>query len=241
MAGGIKTPGNNTPKKGFNPLQNIVPAKKPAATPARTTSQVAAINAGRAKPVTTPPADTPPDNPPADNPVVYGTPSQSMPAAITPDVSVETLTKTPEFLARERAIQSAMDLFGADQATQAARYNENYNKSLMQLGYDPTKGFDRGALMSSGQRATASGKAYNALSNDFAARGMLQSGAYQAQQGVLGTQLEDQRLAIDKGKLQFGEDQQAKLRAQQAQNEQARIQALSDAKAAILERYAMGA
>lgn len=176
-----------------------------------------------------------------DAPVSYGQASASMPAAITPDVSVETLTKTPEFLARERAIQSAMDLFGAEQATQAARYNENYNKSLTQLGYDPTNGFDRGALMSSGQRATASGKAYNALSNDFAARGMLQSGAYQAQQGVLGTQLEDQRLAIDKGKVQFGEDQQAKLRAQQAQNEQARIQALADAKSAILERYAMGA
>lgn len=189
--------------------------------------------------VTTPTAPTPPGNP--DAPVYYGQASESMPAAITPDVSVETLTKTPEYLARERAIQSAMDLFGAEQATQSARYNEDYNKSLTQLGYDPTKGFDRGALMSSGQRATASGKAYNAMSNDFAARGMLQSGAYQAQQGVLGTQLEDQRLAIDKGKLQFGEDQQAKLKAQQAQNEQARIQALSDAKSAILERYAMGA
>jgi hypothetical protein len=177
----------------------------------------------------------------AEQPVSYGQASQSMPAAITPDVSVETLTKTPEYLARERAIQSAMDLFGANQATESARYNEGYGKSLTQLGYDPTKGFDRGALMSSGERATASGKAYNTLSNDFAARGMLQSGAYQAQQGVLGTQLEDQRLAIDKGKLQFGEDQQAKLRAQQSQNEQARIQALSDAKSALLERYAMGA
>lgn len=201
-----------------------------------------AQRAAASKPVAPTPTPTPTPDPPAnDNPVVYGQASQSMPAAITPDVSVETLTKTPEFLARERAIQSAMDLFGAEQATQSARYNENYNKSLMQLGYDPTSGFDRGALMSSGQRATESGKAYNALSNDFAARGMLQSGAYQAKQGVLGTQLEDQRLAIDKGKLQFGEDQQAKLRAQQAQNEQARIQALSDAKSAILERYAMGA
>lgn len=202
-----------------------------------------AQRAAASKPTPPAPQPDPPanDKPVNDNPVTYGQASQSMPAAITPDVSVETLTKTPEFLARERAIQSAMDLFGADQATQSARYNENYNKSLIQLGYDPTSGFDRGALMSSGQRATASGKAYNALSNDFAARGMLQSGAYQAQQGVLGTQLEDQRLAIDKGKLQFAEDQQAKLRAQQAQNEQARIQALSDAKSAILERYAMGA
>ena len=181
------------------------------------------------------------DNSSSGSPVSYGQASASMPAAITPDVSVETLSKTPEYLARERAIQAAMDLFGADQATQSARYNENYNKSLTQLGYDPTSGFDRGALMSSGQRATASGKAYNALSNDFAARGMLQSGAYQAQQGILGTQLEDQRLAIDKAKVQFGEDQQAKLRAQQAQNEQARIQALADAKSALLERYAMGA
>jgi hypothetical protein len=133
-----------------------------------------------------------------------------------------------------------MDLFNAGQATDTARYNENYGKSLRDLGYDPTSGaFDRGNLMSSGQRATTSGRAYNAMGDDFAARGMLQSGAYQAHQGVLGTQLEDQRQAIDTGKAQFGQDQQAKLAAQNAQNEQSRLAALEAARQSILN--SMGA
>jgi len=175
--------------------------------------------------------------------VDYGTATVENPApAPVADTSVETLRTTPEYMARERALAAAMELFGQTQATEQARYNKSYDESLAELGYDPTKAsFDFGQLMSSGERATTSGKAYNSLRNDFAARGMLQSGAYQAQRGVLSTELEKQRKAIDEAKVNFGVDQAAKLAAQNAANEQARQVALDEAKQAVLSRFAMGA
>lgn len=175
--------------------------------------------------------------------VNYGTATLDNPApAPVADTSVETLRATPEYMARERALAAAMELFGQTQATEQARYGKSYDESLAELGYDPTKGsFDFGQLMAQGERATTSGKAYNALRNDFAARGMLQSGAYQAQRGVLSSELEKQRKAIDEAKANFAVDQQAKLAAQNAANEQARQVALDEAKQAVLSRFAMGA
>lgn len=171
----------------------------------------------------------------------YGQETPAIPAPAMPDVSVETLTKTPEYMARERAIQSALDLFKANQATNKTRFEEDYGRSLGELGYDPTnKNWDLGELLSSGQRATASGKAYNALRNDFAARGMLQSGAYQAQRGVVAQQLADQLQGVERGRTKFFEDQTAAETAQQQQAEQQRQQALNEARQAILERFALG-
>ena len=198
--------------------------------------QAAAAPAPAPEPVSFPQVANGPDQ------VGYGTATVDNPVPATPDTSVETLTKTPEYMARERALAAAMELFGQSQATERARYGKSYDESLQELGYDPTNArFDLGELMSSGQRATTSGKAYNALRNDFAARGMLQSGAYQAQRGVLDAQLQQQRKAIDEAKVNFEVDQQAKLAAQNAANEQARQVALQEAKQAILDRYAMGA
>lgn len=172
--------------------------------------------------------------------VNYGAATVDNPVPATPDTSIETLTKTPEYLARERAIAAAMEQFAAGQATEAARYGENYNRSLAELGYDPTSAkWDLGELMSSGQRATTSGKAYDALRNDFASRGMLQSGAYQAKRGILSNQLNEQLAAVQQAKVRFGEDQAAKLTAQQAQNEQQRQAALEAARQSILN--SMGA
>lgn len=195
----------------------------------------AANNPAYAAPTTTP--DTSNNN--GTDEVFYGAQTVANPAPAAPDVSVETLRQTPEYMARERALQAALDLFKAKQDTDKARYEENYGKSLSELGYDPTSGnFDLGQLLSSGQRATTSGKAYQALRNDFAARGMLQSGAYQAQQGVLRDQLMKQREAIDMGRTRFLEDQAAALTAQQQQDEQQRLAALEAAKQAVLNSWA---
>lgn len=173
--------------------------------------------------------------------IQYGDQTAAIPTPAEPDVSVETLTKTPEYLARERAIQNQLDLFTAGQATGRARFDEDYGRSLTELGYDPTaKTWDLGELLSSGQRATASGKAYNALRNDFAARGMLQSGAYQAQRGVVAQQLADQLKATEGGRTKFLEDQTAALTAQQQQAEAQRLAALDEARQAILNRFGMG-
>lgn len=237
--------GAPAPKKSFNPLANIMPAK---ATAPKKVVQTA-DDRRKANPtlgVAPAAAPTPTPDPFVDNSggqVDYGTATVDNPApAPVADTSIETLRNTAEYMARERAIAAAMELFGQTQATEQARYGKSYDESLAELGYDPTKGsFDFGQLMAQGERATTSGKAYNALRNDFAARGMLQSGAYQAQRGVLSSELEKQRKAIDEAKANFGVDQAAKLAAQNAANEQARQVALDEAKQAVLSRFAMGA
>lgn len=172
--------------------------------------------------------------------VNYGAQTVDNPAPIEPDLSEDALRKSTEYLARERAIQAMLDEFNVKQGTDKTRYEENYGKSLSELGYDPTSAkFDLGELLTSGQRATTSGKAYNALRNDFAARGMLQSGAYQAAQGVLRDQLMKQREAIDTQRTRFLEDQNAALLGQQKSVEDQRRAALDAARQSILN--SMGA
>jgi hypothetical protein len=174
--------------------------------------------------------------------VQYGAQTVDNPAPFNiAEVPVETLRATPEYMARERALAAAMEMFGAQQGTDKARFEEDYGRSLGELGFDPTaRSWDQGQLMSSGQRATTAGKAFNALRNDFAARGMLQSGAYQAQRNITQQQLTDQLTAQEGRRTRFLEDQAAALTAQQQQNEQARQQALDEARQAILARMGMG-
>lgn len=184
-------------------------------------------------PTPTPAADT--GTPAADTSVSNYVADVTPMAAAEPDVSEETLKKTAEYMARERALQAALDLFGANQATEGARYGETYNKNLADLGWrGDVNDWDYGQLLSSGQKATESGRAFQSLSNDFAARGMLQSGAYQGARSILQNQLNDKRAAVEKGKVTFGEDQTSKRNAFLAEQEQARTQALADARAAIL-------
>lgn len=236
--------GKATPKKPFNPLANIVPAKptapKKAAAPVSADSAERRAVAARAGTpsygVSQGPIVTP-DAPPVDN----GNPPSVFDAAPTPievaapDVSEETLKKTAEYLARERALASALDFFNSDQALQSTRFGETYNKNLGDLGWrSDVNDWDYGQLLSSGQKATESGRAFQSLSNDFAARGMLQSGAYQGARSILQNQLNEKRAAVEKGKVSFGEDQEAKRKAFLTEQETARTQALADARAAIL-------
>lgn len=234
---------NLTSAMGLTPVKNITPAAKVPVLAARTQTQTAAINAGRGStpnPVTTPPPPPPP--PPGDGTgeVQYGAQTLDNPAPAAPDTSIETLMKSPEYLARERALAAAMNAFTQGQGTDLERYNRGYEQNLSELGYDPTSGkFDLGELLAMGQRATTSGKAHTALRNDFAARGMLQSGAYLAQRGVLENQLMKQREALDENKATFLKEQNKALLAQQAQAEQQRQAALDAARQSILN--SMGA
>ena len=247
--------GNRNPAR-FNPLQNIVPRKN---TPARGEAQATSAG-GRGRVAsqsryegmgrTMAPSGTAvtPGTPPGDagdtssDQVQYGAQTVDNPAPFNiEEVPVETLRATPEYMARERALAAAMEMFGAQQGTDKARFEEDYGRSLGELGFDPTaRSWDQGQLMSSGQRATTAGKAFNALRNDFAARGMLQSGAYQAQRNITQQQLTDQLTAQEGRRTRFLEDQAAALTAQQQQNEQARQQALDEARQAILARMGMG-
>lgn len=246
--------GKATPKKPFNPLANIVPAKSTApkkvvqtADDRRTANPTLGVAAPKAYsgPLIDPTSGASgvaayaaqqaagqPDtgNPPS---VFDAAPTPIEVAA--PDVTEETLKKTAEYMARERALASALDFFNSDQALQGTRFGETYNKNLGDLGWrSDVNDWDYGQLLSSGQKATESGRAFQSLSNDFAARGMLQSGAYQGARSILQNQLNDKRGAVEKSKADFGVDQEAKRKAFLTEQETARTQALADARAAIL-------
>jgi hypothetical protein len=196
---------------------------------------------GTAVPLPTP---TPTPNPGDDNSgqVQYGTQTAATPAPFNIDeVPIETLQLTPEYLARERALQNQLELFGQTQNTERTRFDEDLGRSFSELGFDPTSGkFDLGELLSSGQRATTSGQAFQALRNDFAARGMLQSGAYEARKGVLRDQLMSQQQELEGRRTRFGQDQTAALVAQQEQAKAQRDAALDEARQALLARMGMG-
>ena len=187
----------------------------------------------------------PPPPPPGDDnsgQVQYGAQTVANPAPFNIDeVPIETLERTPEYMARERALQNQLELFRQGQSTGRTRFDEDLGRSFSELGFDPTSGkFDLGELLSSGQRATTSGQAFQALRNDFAARGMLQSGAYEARKGVLRDQLMTQQRELEGRRTRFLEDQTAALVAQEEQAKAQRAAALDEARQAILARMGMG-
>ena len=164
------------------------------------------------------------------------------PARIAPsaaDTSVESLKKTSEYADYLKQREAASKLFEAGQKTDEARYLKNYNQALLDLGWLSDKGaFDKGELLSSGQRATASGKAYNALRNDFAARGMLQSGAFDVANTLLENQLGQQRTSQEEAKTNFTNDLIAKKDAFNAEQNKSELTALDRAKQALYDQYA---
>jgi len=171
----------------------------------------------------------------------YGEPTPSMPPPAQPDLSEDTLRKTPEYMARERALAEMLDSFRTRQSTERTRFDTGLQDSFRDLGFDPTsRAFDLGELMAQGQRETISGRAYNDLRNDFAGRGMLQSGAYQAKRGTLSQRLIEQATELEKRGITFGEDQTAALVAQEEQAKAQRNAALEEARQAVLSRFAMG-
>jgi hypothetical protein len=192
-------------------------------------------------PTYTPP--TPP-TPPGDNSgqVQYGAQTVANPAPFNIDeVPIETLERTPEYMARERALQNQLELFRQGQSTGRNRFEEDLGRSFSELGFDPTTGaFDLGERLSSGQQATTSGQAFQALRNDFAARGMLQSGAYEARKGVLRDQLMKQQQELEGRRTRFLEDQTAALVAQEEQGKAQRDAARDEARQALLARMGMG-
>ena len=212
---------------------------KPTAAPATFSRQEAQTTSRMAAPTFTPPA---PARDTSSDQVQYGAQTLDNPApAPIADTSIETLRLTPEYMARERALANELERFGQEQSTDRTRFEERLGESLAELGYDPTKGtFDLGELLAQGQRATVSGRAYDALRNDFAGRGMLQSGAYQARRGVLDTDLMGRKKAIEDTRIGFGEQQQRALSDRQAQAEAARNAALDEARQSVLNRFAMG-
>lgn len=147
MAGPRSSGGGNT--------QNVSPSKAKTVTP-RTTTQVSAINAGRASTgltpaqiqqiknvgaarmpstVTTPPADNPP---PAYDGGYVDPGTAGTPAVVAP--SGADLAKLGEndtaYQLRMQNLNDALAAYTADQTAQKTRYNTSYKDSLKSLGWD---------------------------------------------------------------------------------------------------------
>lgn len=121
------------------------------------------------------------------------------------------------FQAQKNALQAALDAYLADTEAQKQTYNTNYGESLRKLGFTGDQGaLDKAkwdATENNGQGRwedtegnpfagkidwnqtdtnTASGRGFENALNDFAARGMLQSSAYQRAYNNLQRQLSEQ-------------------------------------------------
>lgn len=134
-------------------------------------------------------------------------------------------------IARQRA-----DLV-AQQTSDKQTHDVEYAKTLRQLGYNPTSNtWDYGSQKYS---PTTSAKAFNSLSNDFAARNMLDSGAYAAMSKALSNSLIDQYNTQQAGDVAFNANQKTALRnfdtvTAEQQRQAARQQALNNEMSRIL-------
>jgi hypothetical protein len=135
-----------------------------------------------------------------------------------------------------------MDLFRSEQESNKSRYNVDYGKSVENLGWiaDPsgTGGkWDQGELLTSQGKETASGRAFSNQLNDFASRGLLQSGLFSAQRNALQNEMSDRLASTEQSRARFLEDLTGRERTFQAEQERARMDALNAAKQNLMGQY----
>lgn len=215
-------------------------------------------------PVYTPPAvDTNVyDSGPA-GPSVPQTPADAFGNPILSDE--EYLKNDSMFQAQKNALQAALDAYIADSEAQRQTYGTNYGESLRKLGFtgdqgaldkakwDPTENNGQGRWEDPSGNPfagkidwnqtdvnTASGRGFESALNDFAARGMLQSSAYQRAYNNLQRQLNEQ-LSSTAGAKQtaMGEFDRAQA-AKRTEKTTSEAQASQEALARIKAAYGIG-
>jgi hypothetical protein len=138
----------------------------------------------------------------------------------------------------QQQLANALGLFKSQQASDRQRYNVNYEQALRNLGWMPEKqAFDMGELRTSQGLETASGKAFTDNLNDFAARGLSQSGMFSVAQNAIQNRLQQQRLSAERGLADYGTEQTNKQNQFFAEQEAQRQQALNNAKQNLLNQY----
>ena len=104
------------------------------------------------------------------------------------------------------ALAKQLANFNTDIDTQLANRKIDYDKALQQLGYiSPVDGATEGTWNFEDQM-TAAGRAYQAMLNDFASRGMIQSSGYGEAQNDLTRTLNDQYAGLKTSNDQFTSD-----------------------------------
>jgi hypothetical protein len=139
------------------------------------------------------------------------------------------------------ALRNASELFSADQRSAKDRFDVDYGKAVQDLGWiaDPSGGgrWDEGELFTSQGKETASGRAFSNQLNDFASRGLLQSGLFSAQRNALQNEMSDRLKSQEQTRTRFSEDLTTKERNFQSEQERARMDALNAAKQNLMSQY----
>lgn len=172
-------------------------------------------------------------------PPVYN-PPQTMAAPPPVPTSADALN-SPDYMAALAALRNASELFSSDQRSAKDRFNVDYGKAISDLGWiaDPNGGgrWDEGELFTSQGKETASGRAFSNQLNDFASRGLLQSGLFSAQRNALQNEMSDRLGAQEQTRTRFTEDLTTKERNFQSEQERARMEALNAAKQNLMSQY----
>ena len=104
------------------------------------------------------------------------------------------------------ALAKQLANFNTDIDTQLSNRKVDYDKALQQLGYImPAKGATEGTWNFEDQMSAA-GRAYQAMLNDFASRGMIQSSGYGEAQNDLTRTLNEQFKGLETSNKQFIDD-----------------------------------
>jgi hypothetical protein len=175
-----------------------------------------------------------------DEPTYYGSPAAAPAAAPVYDEAqaARDALNTPEFVMAQQQLANALGLFRSNQSSDRQRFDVNYERALRNLGWIPEKqAFDMGELRTSQGLETASGKAFTDNLNDFAARGLSQSGMFSVAQNAIQNRLQQQRLSAETGRSDFLTDQERKGSQFVMEQEAQRQQALNAAKQNLLNQY----
>lgn len=163
------------------------------------------------------------------------------PAAPPPVPTSADALNTPDYMAAVAALRNASELFSADQASAKNRFNVDYENAVRNLGWIPDAAgggkWDEGDLFATQGKQTASGQAFSGQLNDFASRGLLQSGLFAAQRNALQNEMSDRLKSQEQTRTRFTEDLATKERNFQAEQERARMDALNAAKQNLMSQY----
>ena len=170
--------------------------------------------------------------------VVKAAPKPAEPAKPKPKSINDWLSGDATYQATLAALAKQLTNYNTDLDTQLTNYNTNFGSSLDDLGYTPGADGAEGTW-NFDDPLSASGRAYQNLVNDFAARGMLQSTGYADAQNDLQTSLNDQLNQLNTARDQFTTGLANQRSSYADQNQTARQQAKAESIARRAAKYGL--
>jgi hypothetical protein len=141
------------------------------------------------------------------------------------------------YQAQMNGLAKAMADFQNEQLNAANQYGNTYSDSLRQLGWQVDPNAQGGGRFDPTNTQGYYGQAYNNTMDDFASRGLLNSGLLAQAQNNLATDFANRKVGFDTARNAFNTDQAQKLQAYQNENNTSQTQALLEAVARIAQKY----